>query len=71
MKLSRLITNFKIVIGTELEENYFKTMPTFSYKSNYKIERYICDNYKSKLEVFKIKCNEEEIQTIKKMFVSF
>lgn len=38
----------------------------FSYKS----EQHIVDNYKTKLEVFKTECNEEEILHTNRLFVS-
>lgn len=69
MKLSRLIIEFKIIIVTE--PDFIDSPSNKLLTTNFTIERYICDNYKSKLKVFKIKYNEEEIETIKNNFVSY
>lgn len=69
MKLSQLIGNLKFVIVSELVDDGF-IINDRGYLFNFKREMYICQTYESKLDEFKKKHNEEEIQTINEHFVS-
>lgn len=70
MKLSQLIANFKILIVTDIVDEDLKTPSYLSFMSNYLTERYICDKYKSKLEVFRTNLSYKEVELIEKCFVS-
>lgn len=69
MKLSQLNAQFKNVLLSEMLLNDFN-ISNCNYLLDNKIEQYICDNYQSKFEEFKVNLNKEELTMINVEFVS-
>lgn len=69
MQLSQRIANLKSLILSEILIEG-SNISNYDHLLDYKLEQYICDNYKSKFEEFKVNHNEEELFIINMEFVS-
>lgn len=71
MKLSQHIVNLKSMILSETIDNLMCDIFEPPNIFDNKLEQYICDTYKSKLERFKFNCSEEDVQMANNHFVSY
>jgi len=69
MKLSELITRFKILVASELNDDN-SVLQNDDNLFNCEKEECICNTYKSKLKNFKTNSDKSEIYEINEYFVS-